>query len=53
MPALQQAAHALQQACRRPAPEAEVEALLERVRDQLDPVLGGLQALETPDGPSA
>jgi PAS domain S-box-containing protein len=51
MPALRQAAHALQQACRCSAPEADVETLLEQVRDQLDPVLAGLKALEAPDAP--
>ena len=50
MPALRQAAHALQQACLRSAPEPEIVMLLRQAAEQLESVLAGLQTLEAQEG---
>ncbi|MGM9486619.1 response regulator [Ideonella sp. YS5] len=46
IPALRHPANALKQACQRAAPDAEIDALLRQVTQQLAPVLAGLVALD-------
>ena len=53
MPAVQQAAQALEQACVRSAGDAETDTLAQNVARQLEPVIAGLAALEAAPAASA
>jgi CheY-like chemotaxis protein len=46
MPAIQQAAQALEHACTNGAEDAEVDTLAQRVASELEPVIAGLQPLQ-------
>jgi HPt (histidine-containing phosphotransfer) domain-containing protein len=47
MPALEQLAAALEQACLEGAPDADVDGMVHEVSSQLDQVMGELHSLET------